>query len=308
MKKRELSSYVSDDFRLYYDKYCLGVSNPRTMYEYTGYINLLCDYLKMDFLDIDEAGAHSYRSYLMSRVSSGNLTRQTVCVRLSCYRAVGKFIEENDVTETYHSPFDKIRRPELRTDEISPARIPSMRELDMLLSEAKSDPTLYLILALATRVAFNVTTIVKLKRNHIVCESGKMFIYIPPANEMSTERYVMLPNDVQNLMESYLDDAEVGDSGEDDFLFYNKHHNPMTIRNIDAMVSKLIRRCDFKEKYTMKDFRSRALLELVKTGVDPDVISSYTGLKKMRINTFINSSGLVSGTCPADLVNYQIRA
>lgn len=304
MKKRELSEYCSDKFKAYYEEYCFGVSNPRTVYEYAGYINLLCNYLGKDFLDIKESDAGKYRSYMMGRISEGNLTRQTVCVRLSCYKAVGRFISEKDSSGEYRNPFERIKRPELRTDEIKPERIPTMRELDELMSSAKADPTLYLILALATRVAFNVTTIAKIKREHLVQESGKLFIFVPPANEMSSERYVMLPSDVQALMEEYL--AKTAEKGEG-ALFYNKHGNPMTIRNIDSMVAKLIKNCDFKGKYTMKDFRSRALLELVKTGVDPDIISSYTGLRKMRINAFVNSSGLVSGTCPADLVNYQLR-
>ena len=305
MGKRELCAYCSDTFKGLFTRYGYGVSNQRTLYEYTGYINLLCEYIKKDFLDIEDADADSYMSYMLNKVSEGSLTRQTVCVRLSCYKAVSRFVDELDEIDGYYNAFEKVHRPEIRTYELNPAKIPTLKELDAVMSAAKADPKYYLILALATRVGLTVTNIVNIKRNCVIEENGRLFIYIPPANDFRSERYVMLPQDVQKLMESYLADYKQDDSG---YIFIIRNKNPLTIRNIDSAVSKYIKASGIDKHYTMKDLRTRAILELVEAGADPDVIGEYTGLRRMRVNAFVNSSGLVSGTCPADLVNYQIRA
>ena len=89
-------------------------------------------------------------------------------------------------------------------------------------------------------------------------------------------------------------------------IFFNKHTRPLTIKNVTDNISKIIESSDVSEKYTMKDLRSRAVLELVKAGATPNQISEYTGLSQLRIKTFVSSEHLIDGSCLAELVNYRL--
>lgn len=300
---RKLYSFAAKEFIYYYEITLRGLNKERTKDEYTGYINLLCNYLNKDFLEISEKDAQKYFSYLNEQYRKEKLSRKTICVRLSCYNKVASCISEQD--EEYKNPFELIPRPKVDNNKINPLNVPSVEELDTLLALAKKNYMLYTILCLASRVALSSENIVNLNTSKIVREKEKIVLICPPKNDFQKERFIVLPSDVSKVLNTYIQSIEPDENGS---IFFNKHHKPLTVRNLDQYVSDLVKESGITKKYSLKDFRTRAILEIEDGGATEDVISEYIGLAPTRVRDFISAKGLLKDRCPAELSVISIRA
>lgn len=302
---KKTSEYCSAEFNRHLEHYGYSVRKQRTFEEYVNNVNLLCNYLCMDFLDIDYNAAMKYYSYMMQRFRGETLSRKTICVRLSCYKSIASYISEVD--ESYENPFALIKYPDKTDDTLNPKRIPSISELDDFISTVRSDPMFFLIYALATRVALSASTIIRMKITDIIKEEyddGQTATLIRlPGIGKNEDKFIMLPRDVATLLDRYLATVVPVDGK----IFVNQHRRPLTLKNLDTATSRFLVASGIKNKYTMKDLRSRAILELAKAGVSLDEIHEYTGLSYMRINTLVKSKYLVERKCPANLVNYELK-
>ena len=185
-----------------------------------------------------------------------------------------------------------------------------MEELDKFMGCVRNDPMYFLIYALATRVGLSASSILRIKEGDVLKEDftdaegnslSRTFLRLDGSG-FTEDRYVVLPNDVAELFDRYL--AVV--TPIEGKIFLNQHNHPLTLKNLDSATERFIRQSGIK-RCTMKDLRSRAILELIKSGNDLDSIKEYTGLSYMRINTLASSKHLVDRKCPADLVNYELK-
>lgn len=274
-------------------------TNRRTSIEYSNYIGALCMYLKKDFLNITPEDAKKYYSYLYSKHVSGQISQQTINTRFSCYRTFGRFICENALHEGYSNPFLKIC-PETVDDNIKISNVPTMQELDVIMTSCDSD-MYYLILALAGRAAMRASEILHIRCEDISIDGGTVIIETYRKNANSNS--LVLPEDVSALMIKYLENYVAYDEAH--YLFYNKHHNPLTARNLDSAIKRIVERSGVSHHYTLKDIRSRAIVDMKNANIDEDTISSYVGITKMRVSMYSNAAHAVR-PCPADLVNYRL--
>jgi site-specific recombinase XerD len=303
---RKLSEYCTKEFTDILQTYISVCSNERTFYEYCGYINLICNYTKKDFLRITYEDAKKYQDYLISQYNDGKLSRKTANVRFSCYRTVSNYIIDTFPDKLKENVFLKIPRLMQPDDSINPKSIPSLKELDKIMSSARSNYMFYLILSLATRVGLSATNILRIRKNSIIVdEEGNTFLHFAATSDFKDDRYVQLPKDVSSILEKYLETVEADSQGH---IFFNSRKGPLTLKNLDVAVSKIIKAAKVDEKYTLKDLRSRAILDLLQTGADANAISDYTGLSFLRIHSFTKAKKLVSGDCIADAVNFSMKS
>ena len=299
MKYRDFSELCSEKFKDYFFG-CMAAKNARTVNEYISYVNIICNSVGKDFLDITGADASKHFELLASKLSDGKLTRKTVCVRLSCYRTIASYIEERD--PDYKNAFTKIIRPEVRA-EFDPNKIPTMEELDKLVSAIGKDKQSLLIVSLAQRVGLSTSSILSITPSSVFKENGKTYIHFEPKSDFKKDSYIQLPEDVAVIMNEYL--SSVATQSGTDKLFRNAWGKPMTLKNVDTMVKKYVSLAGLTD-YTLKDFRNRAILEMAHCGASVESLSNYTGLQPLRLDSFIQNKDLVSGNCPAELVNYRL--
>ena len=297
-------AYYSDVFKKILSEYLSQVRNDRTAYEYEGYLMLLCNYCKKDFLDIKEADTRSFFNFMESKRQDGTLSGKTICVRLSCYRALTRYIQKEYDHLELQNAFESIKRPDV-SDEISKINIPTMEELDQVLSAAKKEPMYYCILALATRLALSATNILKLTTHNIQVINDRVVLQISQESKRKEEFFVKLPEDVVLILSDYMDTLGEDQLDAAGHLFYNRHGHPMTLKNLDDGITRILKRSGLIKKYTMKDFRTRAVLEYANAGATEHEIIDHTGLGELRIRSFYRAAGTLR-ECPADLVNYRL--
>jgi len=300
---REPSEYLQSDTLDMIQTFLLTCKQSRTRTSYFSCLNIICDFCHKDFLEIDYEDARAFFDNMQSQYYNQSITHGTICVRLSCYNSFAKFVMRNYPECEYKNPFLLIPRPVIDT-KINPRRIPSLTELDSVLTTAKSMSSMYyVILIFALRMGLSISKIVSIKKSHILCEAAGMFLYLPASDSTKNDLYVKVPEDVRQVLEDYI--ANIPFSDEEGHIFYNKWNNPLSIKNADEFIRVIMSKSDVLGKYTIKDLRSRAILDMVEAGADTESIATYTGLSNMRVQQFCNASGIV-GACPAELVNLRV--
>ena len=302
------SVYLSDKFQHYFAQYAATLRNERTEAEYRGAVSLLCDYAKKDFLAITEQDADTYFHYLTKRVIEGSLKNTTLNGRLYILKQVASYISETFPEANYKNPFLLVQPERGIKNNIKPSSIPSLAEIDLFLSHVES-PMYYLIFCMAFRIALSAMDILSLKLSIVQKFDDSYCLHYPPQDRFTPGRVVVLPKDIEELLLNYIANMSyVDDKGH---LFYNKHHNPLTPRNLDACFERTLKASGIEAKYTLKDFRSRGILDMVnaalKSDTDISSVGSYVGIKDLRLNTYVSANTIV-GDCPANLVNFSVKS
>ena len=296
--------FLSDEFRDVLEEYRATVGSPRTFDEYSSYINILCNFLKCDFLAIDEADADRYFSYLKGKMGEKKISARTFCARLSCYRSVSSFIETEHEELEFKNPFTKIIRPDTKTD-IDPSAIPTLDELDAVMSAAKKDSAMaYIIMALASRMCLSSTSVLRLKKSSVLKEGEKVYLRVDASSSAGRNaRYCVVPDDLVEPLLNYVASVPMYAEGH---LFYNRRQRPLRMRNLASLVKSIVKESGVGKNYTMKDLRSRGVLELVNSGVNVSDIQEYAGIGPNRMADFLNSRAYIETDCPPNLVNYKL--
>lgn len=301
-----ISTYLSDEFNQYFAQYA-ATKNERTAAEYQGAISLLCDYTKKDFLAITDHDADMFFHYLTKRVIEGSLKKTTLNYRLYIYKQVASYITETFPDAHYENPFLLVQPERGIKNNIKPSTIPSLTEIDQFLSHVDS-PMYYLIFCMAFRIALSAQDILHLRLCIIQKMDDNYCLHYPAKNRFTPDRVIVLPKDIAELLLDYINNMSYVD--EQGHLFYNKHRNPLTPRNLDAYFERTLKASGIETRYTLKDFRSRGILDMVnatiKSGKDLSSVGSYVGIKDLRLNTYVSANTIV-GDCPADLVNFAVK-
>ena len=301
---RKPSKYFSKTFlEQVIPSYLETFDNDRTANEYFSEACRISEYLEKDFLDITELDAQHYYEYLFSLYHEGKITRKTINLRFSTCKRLASFIHECNVVSDYKNPFYRIKKIPV-DDDVSSTRVVPWRDLDKIMTTAEEDSMMYLILALAGRCAFTLTEIVKLKKSMISIDGDKVYVSFSRKDDYYAPCIRALPADVSTLMIDYLNSAII--YSEYGYIFYNQHKNPITARNIDKAVEKLVKKSGVEKRYTIKDFRTRCIVDMKLVGVTDEDIADYINVGERQVGAYATAAYFAK-QCPADLVNYSLK-
>lgn len=301
-------NFLSELFMDYFAEYVNqnGMSD-NTRKEYLYRIRHVCDWCEKDFLDIGVSDAERYFNYLQNLYATGDITRRTIYGRYNTCCNLASFVQGQGSMEGYRNPFASIKIHTPENTRVPLHSIPSSEAMDIILAKAP-DEMYYLVFALAFRVAFSLSEILSLTLSHIV-ESGDVIFVRCNARKTIPARTVALPEDVANIMRHYIDNMPYVDA--EGHLFYNKYKNPLTMDNVNKRLRKIMSECDFDEKYSLRGFRSRSILDMVvataKKEACMDDVADYTGIRSRRLAAYVKSSSGVIMNTPANLVNINIK-
>ena len=299
---RAFNEYCSEKFKKAFSAYAVSVRSERTLGEYVSIVNMITSFLGKDFLKITEPDALRYFEYLQGEVERGNISSGTYNLRTSCMKTIAKFVQEEGLG--FENPFVRVKRYEA-DDSIKERFIPTIDELDKIIESASGDPMWFLILCLALRACLTATQITRIRRHNIFVESdGRVILFYPKTSTQPKDLWITLPKDVRGLMLSYLE-TEKGD--EEGHIFFNEWRNPLSIRNVDKGVKKFVAASGVPHHYSLKDLRSRGVLEMASADIDPEEIGEYAGLSQMRVRSFLEKKHLINRECPQDRALFQLK-
>lgn len=300
------SVYFSDEFTKYLKIYVSRMQNVRTAEEVWGAVRVLCDYLKMDFLELEGRDVETFFNYMAARVNQGTLRCTTYNSRKSIYGKLALFLHDEYPGLGFDNPFALIR-PLSYTAGIRASKIPSLEDVDAVLEASKTEPMYYLILSLAFRAALTASQIVSLHRDNIYKDGNSVSIHIP-GNGYKDDIMIPLSSDLSELLARYISNMDYIDA--EGHLFYNRYNNPMSIKNLDDAVARFVSASGIENRYTLQNLRSRAILDMLRAsaeaGEDVKEVATYVNIRELRLNTYL-SAALLAEKCPADLVNLMVK-
>lgn len=300
------SKFFSDTFIKCLTSYTNSLKNARSAEENWGAVRILCDYLKKDFLAIDETDVEKFFNYMAQRAQHGTLKNTTINSRRSIYNRLSLYLAEQYPELGFDNPFVLIRPLSYKAG-IKPSMIPSLNEVDAVLNASRAYPMYYLILSLAFRAALTATNIISLRMDNIQNTDEGLCIHFS-GDGYQNDHIIILPEDIAKLITDYTKGMTSIDS--EGHLFYNKYGNPLTLRNLDKAVEKFVVLSGITNRYTLKDLRSRAILDMIKATVESNGnvnnVASYAGIKDLRLNSYVNAYTLAE-KCPAGLVNLRVK-
>ena len=306
---RGKSQYMSDFFvDEIFPAFATGFKAKTTVNEYFSAMCLYCDFIEKDFLEETFDDAMRYANYLQGKINDGNFATSTFIVRLSAYRAMEEFLMKFYPGTLADTPWHKIQRPHLDSS-ISPNRIPSITQLDMILEKSKDLGSMwYVLIALVIRCALTAAEVIALKKSDFQLEGDYMYLHLDTKRrdvQLTKERQLRLTDDVRDLVEKYIATMEICD--EYGHLFYNSRRKPLSQKNLHDMLNKL--QDDLPFRFTIGSIRSRAILELLSASSDPAAVAQFADISSMRIASFIEAAGLVDDKRAVnDFVNITVNS
>lgn len=303
---RKPSEYMTEYFiEDIFPAFSNTIKAERTKVEYFSAICLYCDFMQKDFLEQTMNDALDYTMSLTAKISDGKFSKTTLVTRISCYRKLEEFIRDFYGEDMCKRCWAKIQMPSLDSS-ISKDRIPSVEDIDILLDNAKSEGFMwYVIISLVVKCALTASELVNIRRDNFINEHGEVYIYLAdkgrPVN-FQEKRYMKMPKDMRDLFLSYI----VTVPKDSDVIFFNNAGRPLTLKNIDDALKRMY--AGYKKKYTIKDIRSRGILEMLASTDDPQAVGEYVGLSQLRMKSFVEAAGLVDDKhTVADLNNIIIK-
>lgn len=290
---RKKSEYMSDFFaNEVFPAFSTTLKAKTTANEYFSAVCLYCDFMKKDFLDETFDDAIGYANYLQSRIDNGKFATSTYIVRLSAYRTIEEFIMKFYPGTLSDTPWHKIQRPHLDSS-ISPERIPSITQLDMILEKSKDlGASWYVLIALVIRCALTATEVISLKKSDFQVEGDYMYLHLDTKRrdvKLTKERQLRLTDDVRELVEKHM--ATMTFCDDMGHLFYNSRKKALSQKNLQDALHKIQE--DFPFCFSTGSIRSRAILELLAASSDPAAVAQFADISSMRIASFIEAAGLV---------------
>lgn len=153
---------------------------------------------------------------------------------------------------------------------------------------------MYLIVAIALRMGLPATQIAKLSRHHLQYDDGYLVISFE-----KKEQSVRVPKDIAEMITSYVE-TECTDR---DALFVNSKGTQLTIKTLDNMMRKYMRKAGYA--YTLKDLRGRAIVDMLKNCPE-EAVADYSGLSRLRLHQYAQAVSSITA-CPAEYTNIIVK-
>lgn len=308
------SSYFSKKFNTMFEQYLLAYPNRRTKEEKKNTILAFCEFCKKDFLQITHKDVKRYFGMMEKKIADGKLRPSTYQSRKSTLVTMAKFVYDRDSSYELVSFFTDTSIYKV-TRNIMPSKIPSLKEVDLFLEQAKEKPQFFVILTLVFRISLTASEVTTLQMKNVREMDGEYIIHLPAINQKK-ERIMLLPPDVADILLTYMKSPYLAERmDEEGHLFYNSHGHVMTLRNLDSAVKDIIKASGIEESYTLKDLRSRAILDMIyaasatKDSAEQTrkyyAIADYAGIRDLRLNSYVRAAHLVH-ECPASFTNLQV--
>lgn len=262
------------------------------------HVRVMCEHMGKDFLSLDEEDILDYLGYLKGKMNNGGLSPRTVRDKVTVLSSIGRKAVEDGLWED--NPFEK-REMIVTSDEPCSLRIPSVLDCDRVLSSLDEESDLFLIFVLALRMAFCTSDICRLKKEWISTDkNGMMSVSLPPEKGYPFGRCVLVPDDVAVYLCRKLDSSGEG------YVFLNSRGRQLSPHRLEDYVRKALSMVALDGgPYSLKDFRNRAVCQMLSDGADSREVGYYAGIKERRLHTLVHAPLTTSSALHSSPAQYS---
>lgn len=259
------------------------IKNETDRPKYLRAYRLMCNYLnKFNFLDFDAEDVKSYSEHLTGKVVSQEFKPNYASSLFRRCSAIATFAEEHaeDLKiEAYISPF-KEQPFTLHSTSVPVASMPTVDEIDKLLSLAQTEPLLYTVISITYMLALRPSEIVNIKMEDFFYAPNKALVLM--IEKGSRVRHLNVPIEVKKVFDDYFDRMGIV-SGH---IFLNTKSEPISVRVLENRYCKLFNKGDFVRRFSLNDIRNASVTTMFNNGAGGAEVSEYLGIGTNYLNKY----------------------
>lgn len=250
--------------------------NPDSRKHLSYIVTYFSNYIKKSPISATYTDITSYISFLQSQQHKKLLT-ESYCYVIFCeLRSFFSFGAQLQYLPN-GSLFDSIPNPFHWTYSSQMDALPSLEDLDLLLSLTSDNLFLSLAVLFAFRMALPVSEIVKLRRSDVVQNENDGLFYLKALryiDELQQDAYLLIPDDVLPLIRESVCTAAANDT--DPYLIRSLRRRATTIRTLQHTLSVV--QADTELHITFSKLRSMGIYIMMISNVPFESLCSYVNL------------------------------
>lgn len=275
-KKEIKCPYLSNTFLKIFDDYTAShLKGERTRSEYKYVIFSLCNSAERDFLNLEQS--HMVEFLTAGAGGDGRISANSFKLRV--IHAIARYIDENadnySIVPRYLallSPLD----PKIPEAEYDPNNLPSLEDINTVLTHSKNDQdmVLFLACALVLRCSLTLNELIKLEKTNFFQDLNGNYGLRLKLSSLA-DRFVKIPDDVAEVIIQY----SRGRKDDMPALFISKRGTPMTKRTLQDRLHKACLDCGITPM-SFNELRVLSIAYMIQGGAALDKVAAYTNMKK----------------------------
>lgn len=289
---------MNPEEKKWFDEFSKSLKRVSTRKSYENTINRFLCYNGKNFTDATYEEVNAYISHMMQK----KMKASSIYNQISILSSFATYIIENGLCDTFFvNMFMEVERPFIETY-IRPSRIPTIEELNRLLSAAKKKPEYYIIISLAAKLGLTDDEIFNLNiGDFIVDKNGNKFIRI---NKKTYVRNIPLSDDIASILNKYFSDKDTSD--KEAAVFLSTRGTRLSDRTIRYNIIKINEKAGISAPYTLQDLRNFAAAIMLKSGADEVDVANTLGIGLRWIQRYDRAIDKLD-TSPVDLSCLTIK-
>lgn len=262
--------------------------------EYKREVLAICQYTKKSFVTLSRLEIQAYFNYLLR----SHLKPSTILSKQAKLRSFSNYLCNNASRfqiEYGHNPFISINFMPDSSFYIASNHVPSVPEIDSILSEASSSPEVYLILSLLVKCTISPGELCRIRLSDFYLdETGYPYLKII---SKGNARSIKITSDIVDIINSYV--ASVAPTT---YLFENRNGNQLRLRDMERHFRKVLPSCN----YTLSDIRNSGIAIMLAQGIPQIQVAAYAGITPLWLRRFEKQLPQL-GVQAIDLSSLQIK-
>lgn len=296
-----MNTYWDDTLIKIWEGFCRPLKQERTKKQYYRVINEAMELCKKPYYEIDDVDAGKINEIFKATYTINTAyTYITILKRFSTY-----LIESNLYPEYVENPFLEHFLHYL--DKVSKAQYTavSMKEMDLLLSAAKSDEKAYAIISFIYRTGIRPEMICKIKIRDFYNDSSNTYLRVYKNKQ---DQIILIPEDLVAILDSYIKAYGIDLEDKDRFLFLNAKKKPLDERTLQRMMNTLSEKAGLGNQHiTPYDIRNSSAALFFAYGATKAQVADQLKISMKHVNRYDQKTinpNIVSNT--NELVNIHL--
>ena len=237
-------------------------------------VSSFAEFCKGELFNVSDDQVEAYLSFLKEGVVNKRFKEQyCACIFLELRAFYDRAALLGYVME---SPFTGMENPFKFQTKLDMSDVPSLSEVDHLLTLCDSNPTLKLFVLLAFRMGLTISEMVGLEKKNFIfnVEDGRTYLKIwRHIDGVQKEAYLLVPGDLI----SYISNMASSTSKDFPYLFRNQKGRPFAVRTVQQLLGWLQE--GEKKVITLSQLRSLFIYLMLVKRVPMDKITAYTNVR-----------------------------
>lgn len=271
---------MSDIFMDILDAFTASLKSADSKRAYRRSCSSICEYCGKQYLSLTHEDVRNYGQHLVDCVAADKYSASYATAEYRRVRSVASYIEDNTTYYKLHydNPFNDYYFPVAAAAEITASQLPSMTDINLILSRAAGDDELYLGLSLIYRCSLASGEVIGIRRNDFILDGNAMLLKI---TKRDFTRYIVVPDDIRTLINRYVSEHPASSYAP---LLLNKHGKELMIRAFQKRYEKITAECGID--CTMNDIRNASITYMMTCGASGSETARYIGINERWMSRY----------------------